>query len=87
MPEPKEFWKQRQQIWMDKEAKQIKPEGLFGRCPPLSHFFFHTRKENGMWAEGTEGLFCLPDLFHFQNFVSFVSSISYVYLRTSSTVV
>ena len=60
---------------MDKEARQKEPFGLPGRFPPLPFIDEMKRVEGGKWDVGGElkKLICLPDLFDFQNFVSFVS--------------
>jgi hypothetical protein len=60
--------------WMDKEAGQKEPFRLSGRFPPLSFFGVQKGFKSCKWdAGGGLGiLICLPDLFDFQFFVSFV---------------
>lgn len=59
----------------DKEAEQNEAFGLSGRLSPLSFIDVQTGVEGCKWhaGGGMEQSICLPDLFDFQNFVSFVS--------------
>lgn len=63
---------------MDKEAEQKEAFGLSGRLSPLSFLNDQTGVEGCKWEAGggMEQFICSPDLFDFQNFVSFVSNSS-----------
>ena len=63
---------------MDKEAEQKETFGLSGRFAPLSFLGGRKGDGGGKWEAGggMEQFICSPDLFDFQNFVSFVSIFS-----------
>ena len=68
-------WETKKTNGRDKEAEQKETSGLSGRLYPLSFIDVQTGVEGCKWEAGggMEQFICSPDLFDFQNFVSFVS--------------